>query len=186
MNLPRRAVFLDRDGVLNRKAPEGSYIATLDQFELLPGALEAVAEFGRAGYLVIVVTNQRGVARGLVTLADLECIHDRLRARTLEAGGQIDHIYICPHDYSDNCECRKPHPGMILQAARDYCLELADSWVIGDSASDIEAGQRAGCRTICVGTNCSAKAHYTVAALEEAVGLVLAGREMSDWQASSR
>ncbi len=179
MNSRRRAIFLDRDGVLNRKAPEGSYIETLGQFEILPGALRAVAEFGRAGFLVIVVTNQRGVAKGIVASENLEQIHNRLHAGASEAGGKIDDIYVCPHDDADNCQCRKPQPGMILQAARDYCVELSESWVIGDTASDIEAGQRAGCRTICVGTNCGAKADYGVAALEEAVGLVLGSREMS-------
>jgi len=146
-----RAILLDRDGVINRKAPAGEYISTLAQFRLLPGAVEAMAALGRSGFEIFVVTNQRGVARGRVSRWQLERMHDSLIEAVECAGGHIRQIYVCPHDDSDACACRKPKAGMLLQAIRDYQIEPARSWMIGDSACDMLAGKAAGCRTLFIG-----------------------------------
>ena len=148
-----KAVLLDRDGVINRKAAEGEYITTLADFRLLPGAAEAIATLGKSGFEIFVVTNQRGVARGLVSLVELDRMHAALVRAVERAGGRIRHIYVCPHDCSDDCECRKPKPGMLLQAIRNYQIDAAASWMIGDSASDMLAGKAAGFNTMFVGPN---------------------------------
>jgi len=143
----RKAVFLDRDGVINRKAPEGQYVTRWDEFHLLPGAIEGITQLNRAGFEVIVVTNQRCVAKGLLSEADLQILHRRMTEQLALAGAVIDAIYYCPHGLEPPCECRKPAPGMLLDGARLRKLELLASWMIGDSASDVEAGKSAGCRT---------------------------------------
>ena len=142
-----KAAFLDRDGVLNRKAPEGEYVTRWEEMEFLPGAREAVRLLNQAGYFVVVVTNQRCVAKGLITTAELGSLHARMRDEFAVSGARIDAIYYCPHDFEPPCSCRKPQPGMLLDAARTHALELAKSWMIGDSAHDVEAGRNAGCRT---------------------------------------
>jgi D-glycero-D-manno-heptose 1,7-bisphosphate phosphatase len=142
-----RAVFLDRDGVINRKAPEGEYIATWADMRFLPGAVASVAALSRAGFQIIVVTNQRGIALGKVRLEDLEEMHRRMKARFSRHGAVVTDVYFCPHDISEDCSCRKPKPGLLLQAAKDHMLDLSSCWMIGDAASDIEAGRKAGCRT---------------------------------------
>lgn len=142
------AVFLDRDGVINRKAIEGEYITSWQEMELLPGVAESIASLNRAGFCVIVVTNQRCVARGLISEADLQAMHQQMRDVLARDGAGIDAIYYCPHDLEPQCECRKPAPGLLLEAAKSHGVDLASSWMIGDSDSDIEAGKSAGCRTI--------------------------------------
>jgi D-glycero-D-manno-heptose 1,7-bisphosphate phosphatase len=143
----KKAVFLDRDGVLNRKAPEGQYVTRWEEMEFLPGAPEAVRLLNQAGYFVAVVSNQRCVAKRLITASELESMHVRMQRKYAAAGARIDAIYYCPHDFEPPCSCRKPQPGMLLQAARTHDLDLSESWMIGDSAHDVEAGKRAGCRT---------------------------------------
>jgi len=142
-----KAVFLDRDGVINKKAPEGDYVTCWEDFKFLPDAVEAVARLNAAGFYVIVVTNQRCIARGLLTVPQLEIIHQRMLESLAANGARVDAIYYCPHEMEPICRCRKPAPGMILDAARDHGIELAASWMIGDSDIDIEAGKGAGCRT---------------------------------------
>ena len=142
-----RAAFLDRDGVINRKAPEGEYIATWDEMRFLPGTFASVAALSRAGFQIIVVTNQRGIALGKVRLEDLEEMHRRMKARFFRHGALVTDVYFCPHDIWEDCSCRKPKPGLLLQAAEDHALDLSSCWMIGDTASDIEAGRNAGCRT---------------------------------------
>ncbi len=146
--MARLAMFFDRDGVINIAPPLGEYVTTPEQFRLRPGAAEAIAAANAAGYLVIVVTNQRGVALGLMTLADLDAVHEKMRRELAAAGAHVDDIFVCTHDRDANCECRKPRPGMILAAARKWNIDLARSFVLGDSERDIEAGERAGCRTV--------------------------------------
>ena len=136
------AVFLDRDGVINRKRPEGSYVTSWEAFEFLPGALDALALLSKAEVPVIIVTNQRGIARGRMTAADLDAIHTRLRAAVSAAGGRLDAIYYCPHE--GPCRCRKPEPGMFEDAAADFGLRLDETVVIGDQPSDLEAARRIG------------------------------------------
>lgn len=145
-----RAVFLDRDGVVNRSRPEGTYVQTVTDFEVLPGVPEAIAELGRCGYEVFIATNQRCVGRGIISLSDLLAIHASMLDAVEKCGGTIRRIYVCPHEMNQ-CDCRKPKPGMLLQAQREYHIDLRSSWMVGDSSSDIMAGKRAGCRTALVG-----------------------------------
>ena len=143
----KKAVFLDRDGVINRKPPEGEYVTRWGELELLPGVAEAIAALVRAGFLVIVVSNQRCVAKGLLTVRELDSIHKCMRQKLATAGAVITEVYYCPHDTQPQCDCRKPAPGMLLTAARDHDVDLAGSWMVGDSDTDVEAGKKAGCRT---------------------------------------
>jgi D-glycero-D-manno-heptose 1,7-bisphosphate phosphatase len=158
-------VFLDRDGVVNRKQPEGAYVTDWRQFEWLPGAVEAIARLNRAGMTVILVTNQRGIALGLYTHEQVELIHKNMRAHLALHGARVDGIYYCPHDVGE-CRCRKPDVGLFEQACKDFPLASADnSVVIGDSLSDIQAGQRMGMKTIFIqGEADSQKAGAKVAA----------------------
>jgi len=142
-----RAVFLDRDGVINRKAADGEYITNWLEMEILPGSVEAAVALDRAGYLIFVVTNQRGVATGKIREPDLIEIHRKMTQEFVNAGTSITEIYCCPHDLQANCQCRKPKPGMLFQAAQEHNLNLADCWIVGDSLSDIQAGRIAGCKT---------------------------------------
>jgi D-glycero-D-manno-heptose 1,7-bisphosphate phosphatase len=124
------AVFLDRDGVINRKAPEGQYVTSWDEFEFLPGALEGLRLLGESDLILAVVTNQRGIARGMLTSGDLDDIHRRMRAAIEAAGGRLNAIYHCPHDVG--CRCRKPDVGMFEEAAADFGLSLHETAVIGE------------------------------------------------------
>ena len=145
-----KAAFLDRDGVINRKACEGEYITTWEDFEILPGVPEAIASLNQAGFRVIVVSNQRCVAKGLITVSELETLHKKLCGVLASAGATIDAIYYCPHENEPTCRCRKPAPGMLLDATRDHDIELKASWMIGDSRADMQAGLAAGCKTALV------------------------------------
>jgi D-glycero-D-manno-heptose 1,7-bisphosphate phosphatase len=142
-----KAVFLDRDGVINQKPKEGEYITSGDDFHILPGAADGIALLNRAGYKVFVMTNQRCVAKGLLTVADLEKIHEQMSQALSRASAKLDGIYFCPHDYEPSCNCRKPAPGMLLEAAQEHGVDLRSSWVVGDSEIDIQAGKSAGCKT---------------------------------------
>jgi len=143
-----KAVFLDRDGVINRKAPEGEYVTCWEEMVFLPGVAGAIASFRQAGFGVIVVSNQRCVAKGLLKTSELEALHRRMREKLAAEGGVIDAVYYCPHDNQPACHCRKPAPGMLLQAAAERRIDLSESWMIGDSCIDVEAGRAAGCRTV--------------------------------------
>lgn len=142
-----KAAFLDRDGVINQKAPEGEYVTRWEDFHLLPGAVEGITQLKLAGFAVIVVTNQRCVAKGLLTEEELVILHRRMTDELAHVGATIDALYYCPHELDPPCRCRKPEPGMLLEAARSRNLDLAASWMIGDSDCDIQAGKNAGCRT---------------------------------------
>ena len=144
--IPRglRTVFLDRDGILNEKMPEGQYVTRWEEFHVLPGVPQAVRRLNEAGLRVVVVTNQRGIARGLYTLADVEVIHAAFQQQLHAAGAGIDAFFICPHD-KNQCNCRKPLPGLFEQAvARFPSITPATSMMIGDSLSDIEFARRLG------------------------------------------
>jgi D-glycero-D-manno-heptose 1,7-bisphosphate phosphatase len=144
----KKAVFLDRDGVLNRKAPEGQYIMRWEDMVFLPRVREAVRLFNQAGFLVVVVSNQRCVAKGLITTSELDDLHARMQSEFALTGARLDAIYYCPHENEPPCACRKPQPGLLLQAARIHNIDLAKSWMIGDSKRDVAAGRAAGCRTV--------------------------------------
>jgi D-glycero-D-manno-heptose 1,7-bisphosphate phosphatase len=142
-----RAVFLDRDGVISRRPPEGQYVTRWEEMQFLPGAAEGIALLNRAGFQVIVVSNQRCVAKGLLTARDLESMHQQMCDELARTGATIDAVYYCPHEKQPPCCCRKPAPGMLLVAARAHQIDLALSWMIGDSDVDVEAGKNAGCKT---------------------------------------
>ncbi len=145
-----RTCFLDRDGVLNRKMPEGRYVTSWSEFEILPGVVQSIARLNRAGIRVIVVSNQRGIAKGLYTSADVDAIHASFQEQLKAQSAHVDHFYFCPHD-KQSCDCRKPLPGMFDQARRDFPeIDPAHSAMIGDSLSDIEFGRRLGMRTVFV------------------------------------
>jgi D-glycero-D-manno-heptose 1,7-bisphosphate phosphatase len=142
-----RAVFLDRDGVINRKPPEGQYVTRWEELHFLPGVAPAISQLNRSGFRVIVVTNQRCVAKGLITSSELEVLHQRMCDALAGAGATIDGAYYCPHEKELACGCRKPAAGMLFDAARTHEIDLKASWMIGDSKIDIEAGRKAGCKT---------------------------------------
>ena len=130
--------------MLNHRIPGDTYVTRPEELEVLPHAAEGVRELGRRGYATVVITNQRGVGRGLMTLADLEAVHTKLRAELARAGASLDGIFFCPHERDAGCACRKPLPGLIHAAARELGLDLARSLLIGDSPRDLEAGRAAG------------------------------------------
>jgi D-glycero-D-manno-heptose 1,7-bisphosphate phosphatase len=138
------AVILDRDGVLNRRPPPGRYVERMEDIEWLPGSLEALRAFREAGYVVVVASNQAGVARGHVSVETVEAIHDAMRAQAVAAGGSIDAFYYCPHAWHAGCECRKPQPGLLFQAQRDFSLDLTRTWFLGDDERDLRAAEAAG------------------------------------------
>jgi D-glycero-D-manno-heptose 1,7-bisphosphate phosphatase len=141
-------VFLDRDGVLNRKLPEGEYVSAWEHFDLLPGAAEAIGKLKVAGLRVLVVSNQRGVALGLYRREDVDRIHAELQKELAPRGAEIDGFYFCPHD-KGACNCRKPLPGLFEQARSQFPdIEPETSLMIGDSLSDIEFGRNLGMTTI--------------------------------------
>lgn len=140
----RPTVILDRDGVLNRRPPRAQYVTTWADFEWLPEARDALRLLAEAGYRVLVVTNQAGVARGAMSEVALLEIHERMKAEAAEAGGRIDAVYYCPHDWDEGCTCRKPAPGMLFQAQRDFALDLTRTTFIGDDERDAEAADAAG------------------------------------------
>lgn len=151
----RRAVFLDRDGTIN---VEKDYLYQAKDFEFIPGAPEAIRLLNQAGILVIIVTNQSGVARGYYSEDDVENLHRHIVSELEQYGAHVDAWFFCPHhpsgrgSYALQCNCRKPLPGMLEEAAKLYEINLEDSTMIGDKMTDITAGQNAGCRTILVNT----------------------------------
>jgi len=171
----KRAVFLDRDGVLNRSiVRNGRPFAptSLDEFELLPGVVDAVTSLRTAGFLLIVVTNQPDVATGEVSASVLDAMHRKLRALL-----KLDDIKICCHLDADGCSCRKPRPGMLLEAAREWAIDLDRSFMVGDRWRDVSAGKAAGCRTMFVDYGYAERQVYApdfvVTSLAEAVRIIL-------------
>jgi len=143
-----KAAFLDRDGVINQKPPtEDEYVTCWEELKILPGVAQGISLLNRAGFRVIVVSNQRCVAKGLMTAEELESIHRRMCDELAHVGSTIHGVYYCPHELRPPCACRKPQPGMLLEAARAHDIDLTTSWMIGDSDVDVEAGKKAGCRT---------------------------------------
>lgn len=148
----RPAVFLDRDGTIN---VEKSYLYRAEEFEFIPGAPEAIRLLKEAGFLVVVVTNQSGIARGYYDEAAVHRLHRFVDGELARVGAAIDAYYLCPHHPqhgSGECACRKPLPGMLLAAAGDLGIDLTRSFIVGDKLADVEAGLRAGCRPLLVKT----------------------------------
>lgn len=150
----QKAIFLDRDGTINKYV---GFLRNIDDFELIEGVSEAIKQINQSGYLVIVVTNQPVIARGEVSWEELHEIHRKMETLLGKEGAYIDGMYICPHhpdkgfegerpEYKFDCDCRKPKPGLLLQAAKDFNIDLSQSYMIGDSDRDVEAGKAAGCK----------------------------------------
>jgi len=141
-------LFLDRDGVLNRKPPPDQYIRNWAEFEWFPGARDAVRRLSHAGLRILIATNQQGIAKGVMSQADVDDIHRHLIDEVALAGGKIEKIYVCPH-LAGTCDCRKPGIGLFQQAQRDFPdIRFDRSIVVGDSPTDIEAGKKLGSRTV--------------------------------------
>ncbi|SEK79092.1 D-glycero-beta-D-manno-heptose 1,7-bisphosphate 7-phosphatase [Ectothiorhodospira marina] len=151
-----KLILLDRDGVINQDSPD--YIKSPEEWTPLPGSLEAIARLTRAGWQVVVVTNQSGLARGLFDAATLEAIHQRMTQAVESVGGRLRGIYHCPHGPDNGCDCRKPLPGLFHQVARDLDVDLTGVPAVGDSPRDIEAATTAGCRPLLVRTGNGARA----------------------------
>lgn len=149
MNAPdaRRAVFLDRDGTIARYRV---YCRNPQEFDLLPGAGNAIRSLNRAGFLVMVMTNQSAISRGMITRQTLEAIHQKMHRELAKYGARVDAVYFCPHHPDDGCVCRKPQIGMITQAAQEWNLSLKRSYAIGDRHLDVQTGQAAGATAILV------------------------------------
>jgi D-glycero-D-manno-heptose 1,7-bisphosphate phosphatase len=177
MTHPRRFVLLDRDGTLN---VERHYLAHPRDLELLPRTVPALLRLRRLGLGLVVVTNQSGIGRGYFGHADVAAVHARLIAILAEGGVALDGIYLCPHTDADVCTCRKPRPGMALQAARDHHFDPASAFVIGDKAADIELGRAIHATTFLVTTGyghetartLTARADHVVADVWEAAGRI--------------
>lgn len=161
-NLKKRqkAIFLDRDGTINEYV---GFLTDIKEFHLLDGVAEAIRKINASGYLAIVVTNQPIIARGEVSITELQEIHNKMETLLGAEGAYIDAIYFCPHhpdkgfegervEYKISCDCRKPKPGMLLKAAEDFNIDLSRSWMVGDGKNDVEAGKNAGCKTVLIGT----------------------------------
>jgi D-glycero-D-manno-heptose 1,7-bisphosphate phosphatase len=155
-----KAVFLDRDGTIMKDA---SHVGQVDQVVLIPKAVQSLKRLQEAGYKLFVITNQSGVGRGYFTHEAVESIHTHLNERFNEVGVRLERYYVCPHHPEDHCDCRKPKPKFLLEAAQEYGLDLSRCFMIGDRASDIQAGLNAGTKTILVLTGVG---HETLARQE--------------------
>jgi D-glycero-D-manno-heptose 1,7-bisphosphate phosphatase len=151
--MTRRGILLDRDGTLNVRPAPHHYVTTTEGFRWLPGVPDALASLSRAGYVLGVASNQRGVARRVVHPDVLAAIERRIREDLLPLGVGIEAFRYCPHDLDANCTCRKPKPGLLHMLAEDLDIELKESWMVGDTAADVEAGRAAGCRTAVLGAS---------------------------------
>jgi D-glycero-D-manno-heptose 1,7-bisphosphate phosphatase len=170
----KRAIFLDRDGVINRVIIRGNKISSpwkLEEFEFLPGVKDVLKKLREAGFLNIVVTNQPDVKRGNLKVEELEKMNQILKENL-----PIEEIKICPHDDSDNCSCRKPKPGLLIEAAKKYGIDLKNSFLIGDGWKDVEAGKAVGCKVILLKTDYNQEAQkncdFVVKNLEEAYKII--------------
>lgn len=165
---PQKCVFLDRDGTLNKLV---GFLRDIDELELLPGAAEAVRKINESGYLAILATNQPVIARGEVTFDQLREIHNKLETLLGQEGAYLDAIYYCPHhphkgyegeipELKLDCDCRKPKPGMLLQAAKDYHIDLSASYMVGDGEFDVQCGINAGCKSVMITQDDVDVTHY--------------------------
>ena len=172
-----KIVFFDIDGVINKQAPVHDYIKTSFEFQMLPRAADAVKLLKQAGFLVVVVTNQRGIAQGIMSESDLDAIHRKMRKILADSGTMIDGIYVCPHE-AGTCNCRKPEIGLFIMAENDLGkVDKLSSWMVGDGESDIEAGRRYGVSTILItdilGANKKFRADYLSTSLFNAAKLIV-------------
>jgi len=160
-------IILDRDGVINEDSPD--FIKSPEEWRAIPGSLEAIAVLNRQGHTVVVASNQSGISRAYFSLPVLLAIHLKMQTELAKLGGHLDGVYVCPHRDEDHCPCRKPNPGMLLQIAKDFKVDLAkDGLLIGDSVRDILAAQAAGCRAVLVETGKQPPDHSPVEGLAKA------------------
>ena len=146
-----KAIFLDRDGVINQERKD--YVKKLDEFRILDKTSDAINIIKNRGFLVIIITNQSAISRKLLSVETLNKIHEKLQSYLEKYGTSFDGIYFCPHMPSENCECRKPKPGLIIQAVTDFKIDLSQSYMIGDSKTDLQAARNAGCKGILLKKN---------------------------------
>lgn len=176
----KRAVFIDRDGTINF---EKEYLFRAEECELIPGTAQAIHLLNDAGYLVVVVTNQSGVARGYYTEEDVHLLHRHISAELGKSGARVDGWFYCPHhpegrgSYALPCRCRKPQPGMLLEAARRLDIDLESSFMIGDKLADVQAGHAAGCRAFLVRTGYGREEEHSLPAGIEVFDDLLAAAE---------
>lgn len=180
LSRPQKAIFLDRDGTINRYV---GFLRDIDEFELIDGAAEAIKRINESGYLCIVVTNQPVIARGEVTVPELDIIHQKMETLLGAEGAYIDGLYYCPHhphkgyegevvELKIDCDCRKPKPGMLVKASVDFNIDISSSWMIGDGENDVKAGKAAGCKTALIGEGeygQNITAYRLLAAVEEII-----------------
>lgn len=183
-------VFLDRDGVICENRAD--YVKSWQEFVFLPNTLAALADLKRDGYRIIVVTNQSAVGRGLMTLKELNYIHAQMMNTIQQHGGYIEQVIYCPHRPEDNCDCRKPRPGMLLAAAKMFNIDLQQSYMIGDACSDLQAGQAVGCRCFFVLTGrglaqLPSTLHHTTSSFQIVPDLRVAVKHIlnNGWQAEA-
>ncbi|MCX6695744.1 MAG: D-glycero-beta-D-manno-heptose 1,7-bisphosphate 7-phosphatase [Candidatus Altiarchaeota archaeon] len=172
-----KAVFLDRDGTINR---EIEYLSKVEDFEFLPNVITALMKLSSSPYKIIVVTNQSAIARGFLDIPGLEEIHKHMTGELSKNKVRVDKLYYCPHHPDDDCECRKPKAGMLREAAREFNIDLSKSYMVGDSTRDIQTGINAGCKTILVKTGYAGKdgsydvkPDYVAEDLKDAVEIIL-------------
>lgn len=144
--MSRKAVFLDRDGVINKDRLD--FVKSWEEFEFLPSAMEALAILAKTPYRIVVISNQSGIGRGLLSEATLQEIHARMIDQIESCGGRIDAVYYCPHSPDAGCRCRKPAPGLFLAAAQELGIDLTSSWAVGDRQRDVQAANRVGLSSI--------------------------------------
>lgn len=177
----QKAIFLDRDGTINKYV---GFLSNIDEFELIPGVAEAIKKINASGYLAIVITNQPVIARGDLSFDELTAIHNKMETLLGAEGAYIDGIYFCPHhpdkgfanevaELKIDCLCRKPKPGMLLAAAKDYNIDLSQSWMIGDGKNDVMAGKAAGCKTILIGNEGEWTQDYISSSLNSAIDVII-------------
>lgn len=173
--MKKKTIFLDRDGVINHRVMNG-YVQSVEDFHLLDGAPEAIVTLSKAGYRLVVLTNQRGIALGYYTIEDLNEIHRTLSEKISSLGGTLVEFFFCPHDRNEGCTCRKPEPGMIDLANQIQPVDWEKSWLIGDSDTDLLAGKARHLKVIKIGKEEKVKPFATVSSLRDAVSIILAKR----------
>ena len=160
----RRAIFLDRDGTIN--VNRADHVKNLDEFVLLPGALAAIQRLAQTPLAIILISNQSVINRGLASVQTVQAINQHLADAIHATGGRLDAIYICPHTPDEECACRKPRPGLLLQAQQEHDLNLAGSYLVGDAVTDVELAEAVGCRPVFVLTGRGAAHHSKLTALQ--------------------
>ncbi len=166
-----KAIFLDRDGTINAGIPKYERVDSVDKVEILPNSVAGLSKLAELDYMIFFVTNQAGLAEGLISQSDFDAINNEVLKQTAQSGITVTKTYVCPHGDGSTCDCRKPKPGLLLQAAAEYDIDLSASWMIGDRLTDIHTGINAGTKTVLVQTGSileAPEATYVAADLFEA------------------